>query len=540
MDRTGKDLRGEVIIIGGGVGGCAAALSAARSGRRVIMTEETDWIGGQLTAQAVPPDENPWIETYGGTKAYQDFRGRVREYYRKHYPLTPEARARESLNPGNGGVSRLCHEPRVALAVLQELLAPYVENGQLIILLCHKVVAADTNGDRVTAVKVRDLDRGHDRVLEGPHFLDATELGDVLPLAGIEYVSGAESRALTGEPHAAPGPEPLNMQAFTWCFAMDYLDGEDHTIDRPRDYAVWKSYVPQLAPPWPGPLFSWNATHPVTLQPRTSSFDPLNEDKKSAGLWIYRRILDKRNFAAGTYPSDICLVNWPQNDYWLGPLCEVPEAEARRHLDGGRQLSLSWLYWLQTEAPRPDGKTGWPGLRLRKDVVDTEDGLAKHPYIRESRRIKAEFTVTELHVGKAARKSAAGNSGQEIEAEPFSDSVGIGYYRIDLHPSCGGNNYIDIDSLPFQIPLGALIPRRVEGLLAACKNIGVTHVTNGCYRLHPVEWNVGEAAGTLAAFCLERKTAPRQVRNTPHLLEDLQRLLMAQGVPLAWPEGTRA
>jgi hypothetical protein len=56
-------------------------------------------------------------------------------------------------------------------------------------------------------------------------------------------------------------------------------------------------------------------------------------------------------------------------------------------------------------------------------------------------------------------------------------------------------------------------------------NIGVTHITNGCYRLHLVEWNIGEAAGGLAAYCLARGLAPRQVRNTPSLLADFQRVL---------------
>src|SRR5208337_4389412 len=107
----------------------------------------------------------------------------------------------------------------------------------------------------------------------------------------------------------------------------------------------------------------------------------------------------------------------------------------------------------------------------------------------------------------------------------FPDSVGVGSYRIDLHPSTGGNNYIDISSLPFQIPLGALIPRRVENLLPAGKNLGVTHLTNGCYRLHPVEWGIGEAAGALAAFSLAQKKMPRQVRNQPELLADFQKLL---------------
>jgi NADPH-dependent 2,4-dienoyl-CoA reductase/sulfur reductase-like enzyme len=94
-----KELHADVAIIGGGIGGCAAALAAARAGCRVILTEETDWIGGQLTAQAVPPDEHPWIESFGATRLYRRFRTAVREYYRRHYPLTAKVRQVEQLNP---------------------------------------------------------------------------------------------------------------------------------------------------------------------------------------------------------------------------------------------------------------------------------------------------------------------------------------------------------------------------------------------------------------------------------------------------------
>jgi NADPH-dependent 2,4-dienoyl-CoA reductase/sulfur reductase-like enzyme len=80
----------DVVIIGGGTGGVSAALAAARSGKTVILTEETDWIGGQLTAQAVPPDEHPWIESFGCTRSYRQFRDGVRAHYRDHFPLTPE------------------------------------------------------------------------------------------------------------------------------------------------------------------------------------------------------------------------------------------------------------------------------------------------------------------------------------------------------------------------------------------------------------------------------------------------------------------
>ncbi|MCX6380899.1 MAG: FAD-dependent oxidoreductase, partial [Armatimonadetes bacterium] len=85
-----------------------------------------------------------------------------------------------------------------------------------------------------------------------------------------------------------------------------------------------------------------------------------------------------------------------------------------------------------------------------------------------------------------------------------------------------------------QIPLGALIPQRIVNLIPACKNLGVTHITNGCYRLHPVEWNIGESAGLLALYCVQRVTSPRAVRNTPSLLEDFQKWIQAQGVETEW------
>ncbi len=526
-----------MLVTGGGVGGFAAALAACRHGMRVVLTEETDWIGGQLTAQAVPPDEHPWIEQFGSTRSYRDYRTAVRDYYRHHYPLTEQARSRPDLNPGNGSVSRLTHEFRVSVSVLEGMLAPYEGNGQLTVLLEHKPESATVDGDRVTSITITGS-RGTKRTITARYFIDATELGDLLPLTGTEFITGAEAQSQTGEMHAASAPQPANSQSFTFCFAMDYLKGEDHTIERPRDYQFWRDYVPKLTPPWTGSLLSWAACDPRTLRLRQAHFAPNSEPSANTSglnLWIYRRIADRANFTPGTYQSDITLVNWPQNDYWLGDLVTADPARKKELLEGGKQLSLSFLYWMQTEAPRPEGGQGWKGLRLRKDIVGTEDGLAKSAYIRESRRMQAEFTVLEQHVGTEMRTAISKKQKDDLSAETFADSVGIGCYRIDLHPSASGANYIDVSSLPFQIPLGALLPKRMENLIPACKNIGTTHITNGCYRLHPVEWNIGEAAGSLAAYAIERKTNPRAIRNTKPLLEDFQRRLIQAGVELAWP-----
>jgi hypothetical protein len=129
--------------------------------------------------------------------------------------------------------------------------------------------------------------------------------------------------------------------------------------------------------------------------------------------------------------------------------------------------------------------------------------------------------------------------GNEKGPVKYHDSVGLSGYRIDIHkPVAPGKPSITEMSHGMhwlqQIPLGALIPVRVENMLPACKNLGVTHVTNGAFRVHPTEWNIGESAGALAAYCLAKKLTPRQVRNTAAHLADFQAELVRAGVELEW------
>lgn len=531
-----NELNADVLIVGGGLGGVAAALGALRGGRNVIMSEEFDWIGGQMTSQAVPPDEASWVEQFGITASYRQMRDGIRQYYRDHYPLTEASRAWRDLNPGAGWVSRLCAEPRVALAVLEAMLAPWRGAGKLTVLQPYLPVAADIEGDKVRAVTLRHRDTGHKVVVNADYVIDATELGDLLPLTGTEYVTGFESQVDTGEPSTPSEAQPDNVQAISICFAMDHVDG-DHTIDKPDNYDFWRAYQPEF---WGGPLLSFKAPHPRTLEIVDRSFTPnpdddpllvLGDQRLSAGdtnLWTFRRIAARRNFVPGAYASDICLVNWPMIDYLEGSIIDVSAEEKARHLKGAAELSHSVFYWLQTEAPRTDGGHGFPGLRLRGDITGTETGLAMAPYIRESRRIKPVTRILEQDLSHAIRGARG--------AVHYRDSIGVGMYRIDLHPSTGGDNYIDVPSCPFEIPLGALIPQRVTNLLPAGKTIGTTHITNGCYRLHPVEWNIGEVAGLLTAYCLETGLTPQQVQRDDAHLSDFQARIMSQGVEIRWPE----
>ncbi len=530
----GKTMQADVVIAGGGLGGVAAALALLRNGRSVILTETTDWLGGQLTSQAVPPDEHPWIETHGAPQSYRTLRNAIRDYYRHHYPLTEKEKSNPLLNPGSGAVSRLCHEPAVAEAVIRQMLTPYLSNAKLVLLMEHTAVSAAVYGDSVRHITVRNDRTGHHVQLEAPYFVDATELGDLLPLTGTEYITGTESRTTTRELHAPEQADPKNNQAFTMCFAMDYIAGEDHTIPQPANYNYWRNYVPKLQPAWSGRLLDLVYSQPQTLEPKQLGFVPDGSELKGMlNLWNYRRIINRKNFREGFYQGDITIVNWPQNDYMNGDLVNATPEQFSQYINESKQLSLSLLYWLQTEAPRPDGGKGWPGLHLRKDIVGTEDGMAKYPYVRESRRIKAEFTVLEEHVGAENRRKVAG---QEVRtAAFFHDSVGTGYYHIDLHPSTGGNNYIDFPSLPFQIPLGALLPIRMKNIFPANKNIGTTHITNGCYRLHPVEWSIGEAVGMLLVFAASQQVIPTAVRNNGRLLKEFQAFVRTQGLETEWP-----
>ena len=515
--QSARDEACEILIAGGGAGGVAAALAAARAGRRVILLEETDWLGGQMTAQGVSAlDEHAHIELFGGTASYYRLRALLRDHYRA---LAGEAGRRPDFNPGACWVTRLAFEPMVAVDVIRMMLQPLVEAGRLVIHVRTKVVAAATDGDRVTTVVAMGLDDGHLVRIRPELVIDATELGDLLPLCGAEHVVGAESIAQTGEKQAQPAdPKPHCVQSFTYTFACERRkEGECHVIPRPEKYEHYRSAQP----------YSLRIeVHGGEIYGESSGwldyrlYDTMPGTK--GGLWTYRRLIDGKSFSG----NDLTMFNWPGNDYRDRSILDCSPLDAAKALQDAKRVSLGFLYWLQTEAPATGERRGAPEIGLRPDVMGTADGLSKHPYIRESRRIKARKTVVEQEVSERYQTGP--------RAAHFADSVGVGWYPIDIHRSGPDDVGASCRTRPFQIPLGALLPVRIGNLIAGGKNLGTTHITNGCYRLHPVEWNVGEAAGALAAFALEERVAPAAVRERTDLLDRFQRRLLGEGVPLAW------
>jgi hypothetical protein len=505
-------LEADIAIVGASLGGVAAALAACEAGYRVVMSEAHPWIGGQVTSQGVAAlDEHPLIELFGATRRYAAFRQQVRAYYQTHYGAPDTMPDGTPLNPGNGWVSRLCFEPRVGLDVLQAMLAPHRQAGRLMVLTGYRPRAATMCDERIATVTLQGFYDQQVR-LHASYVLDATDLGELLPLSGTEYVSGAEAQSDTGEPHAVPVAQPDRVQSFTYSFAVEYRPGEYHTIAKPASYERFRVLQPYS--------LTLGDKHFRMFVPGPNGELP---------FWSYRRLYDAA-LLGDDESNDIALINWASNDYRQANLIDQDPLTQRRILQEAKQLALGFLYWLQTECPRDEGGYGYPELRLRPDVLGSNDGLSQVPYIRESRRLVALERVCEQDIITQPDGSA--------RARPFSNSVGIGWYPLDLHACVGDDapeafTFFD-PTLPFQIPLGALIPIRTRNLLAACKNIGTTHLTNGAYRVHHVEWAIGEAAGALAAFCLQHGVTPHQVHSHSQLVRRFQDALLAQGIPLAW------
>src|SRR2546428_13514802 len=274
---------------------------------------------------------------FGATASYRALRRAIRDYYRRHYPLIGRAQRDPYLNPGNAWVSRLAHEPRVAAQGINDLLAPLQASGNLAVWRGYPTyVTADR--DRVRAVPLTGA-AGESLAVTADYVLDATELGALLGLGGVEYVAGAEAQAETGEPHASERADPLNQQGFTWVFAVEHRPGEDHTIERPATYEFWRSYRASF---WPGPHLGWRYPHPMTSKAVVAKLD-FNDPTQAYSGRMGRvpvppgdevKLSSNRRILYGGYVEgnvrDIVVVNWPQNDYWLRPLVGVDHGGPRR------------------------------------------------------------------------------------------------------------------------------------------------------------------------------------------------------------------
>lgn len=527
-DTKPEELDVEVLVVGAGAGGVAAAIALLRAGRTVVLTDPTNWIGGQLTSQGVPVDDHAWVdEGLGATRIYRELREDVRAHFKLYYPLTEEAKAQGRLDPGNGW-AHLSAEPSIWHQALRAAVAPYEATERVRLLLEAEPVAATMGDGRVRAVRFRQPER---EVIVRPRYVvEASELGDLLPLAGIPHVVGREkggdrSRGGTGELHNHwEDADPSCQQAFTVVAALGY---SRERSAQPVTSSAYQNYRERYE------SFGANGR---------DIFDPTRDWSwaDAVNFWQYRRVRFSGHLTDPRL-GEITMLNQPQNDHGehqLIPPSGPNDAEAfRTARAAGIAQTLGLIQYFQTEYRRPGADTdGVDGLFLVPWAAGTESGIAAYPYVRESRRIQAMQTIYEWHVGVEDRLRAEPNARGAFQ---FADSVGIGAGPIDIHDTSAYPRGVFFEAYPFQIPLRSLIPQRTSNVLAGGKTLGATHVTNGTYRYHPNEWGIGEAAGHALAFVLNRELELRDLLDEGPIWNDFADYLDRQGITREWPQDLR-
>jgi FAD dependent oxidoreductase len=504
----------QIAVIGASLGGVLAAWRAAQAGCQVWLVAQHRWLGGQMTTQAVPPDEHRRIEEGGASRSYLKFRQDMRALYRAMPGFLDQAHLTPGTNPGDGWVSRLCIEPVHAAHWFEVLLAPEVAAGRLHIVRGAWPISAHRVGRRISEVSLKFEDSKTAK-LRADVFVDATDTGELLHLAQLPYRLGKEAATEFDEPDAPPAANRWDQQPVTHVMALRWQQEPGPIVEAPPAYGFWREH---RLPHHKHLLFS-NAL-PGRL-PGSSAHLPFTNAAKADALdwWRYRRIISSAQWSPSNARNDVTLVNWAQNDYALHPLLDGPLPQIQVE-SAARELTLCLLHWLQTEAPRDDKSSGrgFPEWQPAIDMLGTHDGLAQQVYVRESRRIVGRCTVHQGHLMRPAQASA--------------DSVGIGWYALDIHPTCVSGHGTNATVQPFEIPLGAFLPVDVDNLVPACKNLSITHLVNACARVHPVEWLVGEVAGLLAAQIHVQRGLPDSAAQ----LSQLRKTLHAAGIPVAWPK----
>ncbi len=460
----------DVLVVGGGTGGTAAGIEAARQGANTIIVEPGPWLGGMLTAAGVSATDGNHAMPAG---IWGEFRQRIYDHYGG-----PDSVA-------TGWVSNTQFEPHVGAAIFAKMAAAAPK-----LTLWHgaRFVSAKKL-ERGWEVVVAKQNEGEVRV-KCRILVDATDLGDVAAAVGCGYDLGMDARSETGEPMA---PEQSNdiVQDLTWCAILkDFGKGADKTIAKPEGYdpAAFKCCCD------PSP------------QPPKAEEAPCPGEKPHP----CPTMLNYAKLPGGKY-----LLNWPLhgNDFYAN-VSELPQNERLAFYEKAKQKTLCFIYYIQSEL-------GYRHLGLPDDEFPTPDRLALMPYHREGRRIHGlvQLTVNQFGISvpfgndkglQHAPQSAIRNPPSAI----ILTGIAVGDYPIDHHhkerPDAPAIDFPPVPS--FSIPAGCLIPRDVNDLLIADKAISVSNIVNGASRLQPVILQVGQAAGIMAAMCVKQDVSPKKLK----------------------------
>ena len=463
-----QTLTTDVLVVGGGTGGTAAALQAARRGANTILVSEFPWLGGMLTSAGVTaPDGNElsaWQTGIWGA-------------------FLRELEQRQPGGLDNAWVSFFTYEPAIGAQIFADWVTALPNLNWIANQAPLEVLR---QGDRVTGVRFESY------TIIAQIILDGTELGDLLALGNIPHRWGWEFQSEFGEPSAPLAPNLLT---------------HEYPVQAPTWVVVLQDYGPgNLAPVIPPP--------------------PNYQPEKFRDAWKNHGAETFLNY--GRLPGDRFMINWPihGNDYGEGVerLIGTPKAQAQFHQEA-LWHTQGFAHFIQTHRDRRYGLAAnlFPPIPPSPHrPLSPHSAYALHPYYRESRRLKGLVTVREqdiLPCGQVAPLPIAVSAAGCLTVENCCQAIAIGNYANDHHyPS--GDIALQPKSLrwggrwtgtPFTIPYGSLVPVTIDGFLACEKNISVSHIANGATRLQPLVLAIGQAAGMAAALCIEQNCQPREL-----------------------------
>jgi hypothetical protein len=487
----------DVVVVGAGTGGFAASLQAARLGAKVALLEETDWIGGQMTAAAVSTmDEGERLK--GPQGIYDEFRDKIGNYY---------ARRGKSVGTCYYHNTSHCYEPSVAQKILYEMIDETNRGPRgkvLDVFLRQRVVKVLWAGNKVTGAVTQDGTEFHSKVL-----IDATEFGDVSPLTPAAYRSGNNL--------SSAAQHPACIQSITYV-----------GIIKKYPAGVPKNLSMREPPPGYDDAFVRAAKLRMQTDGNAAS---MTLPVSFTAFKIYRGLPDSSNpedYAASD-GADITRtgLDW-FNDYAV--TTDILDRQKRKEIVCAAKLkTLDYLYFLQHELHESlwsvADDEGFDTAYNREEnscpnILDEFKAIERNmpliPYARESRRVVGLYTLTSVDMRREGYPPSA--------VKQFSSAIGLGDYGNDMH---GCDRDADMESEfehagdrtgdrglstgAFQVPIEALIPEVVDGLLVAEKNLSQSRLASGATRLQPITMVIGQASGALAALAATRGLQPRQV-----------------------------
>jgi len=520
----------DVLVVGAGSGGVSAAIQASRMGARVVLLEETDWVGGQMTGAAVST-----MDWYGrapaGTGLYAEFIERVRDYYADPVRFPPSGK---SFSTCYHSSTRQCFEPHVGREILEQMLA---EAG-VDVRLRWRVTEVLRDGNLVKGV---DTDQGVQ--LRCSILIDATEYGDVIPLTGARYRVG-RSTSDAVDPAACiqdityvavirryPGGVPAALRIDT------PPPGYDAQLEQEFATVVSIDGSQEIGGGYP---VNWPFHNAYRGLPDSKNPLSYTGDQYAA---ITRTGINWANDYPGHYKDNSA---YPSVNVWRDPLSVqyLEDRDLRHTLDcEAKLMTLRFLYYAQHELDASDWSVADDdGFDTPYNVEENdcenipatlkplEHLMPVMAYVRESRRIQALRMLTTSDLVR-------GTTPGDPAVENMSSSIAVGDFSTDLH-NCRQASMVDfgetwendrvVGGTAFQVPMETLIPETVDGFLAAEKNIGTSRLVSGAIRLQPITMATGQAAGALAAVAVRQAIQPREVRPI-----DVQVELLSSGCALA-------